>query len=105
MEGLTGLFNATCPTLFEVCHFNWKIGEASFLLHFHSNSSDQKLLFEITNWRKGGSPGPVVMGGDSCYQGRGFESQCYKVDGHFFTFMLKEKPTTVRLFLSLLVEK
>ena len=30
-----------------------------------------------------GSPGLVVMGGDSCPQGRGFESKHHKLDGHF----------------------
>ena len=33
----------------------------------------------------GGSPGLVVMGGDSCSKGRGFESQCNILDRHFFT--------------------
>ena len=32
----------------------------------------------------GGSPGLVVMGGDSCSGGRGFESQHRILDGHFF---------------------
>ena len=31
----------------------------------------------------GGSPGVVVMGGDSRSEGRGFESQCHILDGHF----------------------
>ena len=30
-----------------------------------------------------GSPGQVVMGGDSCSKGRGFESQHCILDGHF----------------------
>ena len=30
-----------------------------------------------------GSPGLVVMGGDSNSEGRGFESQCRILDGHF----------------------
>ena len=30
----------------------------------------------------GGSPGLVVMGGDSRYKGRGFESRCCMLDGH-----------------------
>ena len=30
----------------------------------------------------GGSPGLVVMGGDSCSEGRGFESQHHILDGH-----------------------
>ena len=29
----------------------------------------------------------VVMGGDSCSKGRGFESKHHKLDGHFFTFI------------------
>ena len=35
----------------------------------------------------GGSPGLVVMGGDSCSKGRGFESQHRILDRHFFTFI------------------
>ena len=31
----------------------------------------------------GGSPGIVVMGGDSCPEGNGFESQHHILDGHF----------------------
>ena len=31
----------------------------------------------------GGIPGLVVMGGDSSYKGRGFESQHLLLDGHF----------------------
>ena len=33
------------------------------------------------------SPGLVVMGGDSRSEGRGFESQCRILDGHFFTLI------------------
>ena len=33
----------------------------------------------------GESPGLVVMGGESCTRGRGFESWHWMVDGHFFT--------------------
>ena len=29
----------------------------------------------------------MVMGGDSCSKGRGFESQRHILDGHFFTFI------------------
>ena len=29
-----------------------------------------------------GSPGLVVMGGDSCSEGLGFESQHHRLDGH-----------------------
>ena len=32
---------------------------------------------------KGGSPGLVVTGGDSCSEGHGFESQHHILDGHF----------------------
>ena len=31
----------------------------------------------------GGSPGLVVMGGDSCSKGRKFESRHHILDGHF----------------------
>ena len=31
---------------------------------------------------EGGSPGLAVMGGDSCSEGRGFESQHRILDGH-----------------------
>ena len=36
----------------------------------------------------GGSPGLVVMGGDSCSEGCGFESQHRILDGHFFHIYL-----------------
>ena len=35
----------------------------------------------------GGSPGLVVMGRDSCFKGRGFESWHHILDGHFFTYI------------------
>ena len=31
----------------------------------------------------GGSPGLVVMGGESCSEGRGFKSRYHILDGHF----------------------
>ena len=34
----------------------------------------------------GGSPGLVVMGGDSCPEGRGFESLKHIFYGHFLTY-------------------
>ena len=34
----------------------------------------------------GGSPGLVVMGGDTCSEGRGFESKHHILYGPFFTF-------------------
>ena len=47
--------------------------------------------FALTRCRKqileGGSPGLVVMGRDSCFKGRGFESWHHILDGHFFTFI------------------
>ena len=36
---------------------------------------------------QGGSPGLVVMEGDSCSKGRGFEFRLRILDGHFFTFI------------------
>ena len=35
--------------------------------------------------KSGGSPGLVVMGGDSRFKGHGFESRHHILDGHFFT--------------------
>ena len=35
----------------------------------------------------GGTPGLVVMVGDSCSDVRGFESQNHLLDGHFFTYI------------------
>ena len=43
--------------------------------------SSQKIT--LTNLKGCGSPGLVVMGGDSCSNGRGFESQQCILDGHF----------------------
>ena len=38
----------------------------------------------LTKWcQKGGCPGLVVMGGDSCPEGLGFESLHHILDGHF----------------------
>ena len=37
---------------------------------------------------KGGSPGLVVMGGDSCSKGCEFESQHRILDGHFSNFFV-----------------
>ena len=40
--------------------------------------------YEIRSYvNMGGSPGLVVMGGDSRSKGRGFESQRQILDGHF----------------------
>ena len=38
-----------------------------------------------------GSPGLVVMGGDSFSKGREFESQCHILDGHIFTYVFVVK--------------
>ena len=35
----------------------------------------------------GGSPGLVVMGGDSCSEGCGFKSWHHILDGHFYTYI------------------
>ena len=35
----------------------------------------------------GGSPGLVVIGGDSCSEGHGFESQHCTLEGEFFTYI------------------
>ena len=40
-------------------------------------------MLKLKNYALGGSPGLVVMGGDSLSKGRGFESQCRILDGHF----------------------
>ena len=58
------------------------------MAHFLKSSS--LACFKISVWwyevrrtfPKGGSPGLVVMGGDSSSEGRGFESQCRILDGH-----------------------
>ena len=35
--------------------------------------------------KEGGSPGSVVMGGDSCPEDCGFKSKYHILDGHFIT--------------------
>ena len=44
-------------------------------------------LIDIVKKFLGGSPGLVVMGGDSCSEGSGFESQRCILDGHVFTLI------------------
>ena len=39
----------------------------------------------------GGSPGLVVMGGDSCSKGREFEPQHRILDGHFKHYIVVRK--------------
>ena len=41
-----------------------------------------------TKRSRGGSPGLVVMGGDSCSNGCEFESWHHILDGHFFTYFV-----------------
>ena len=45
-----------------------------------SFSAESMLIYLFIS---GGSPGLVVMGNDSCLKGRGLESQCRIIDGHF----------------------
>ena len=42
---------------------------------------------QVSNTKRDGSPGLLVMGRDSCSKGRGFESQDHILDGHFFIFI------------------
>ena len=42
----------------------------------------KKIFSFLKTLAMGGSPGLVVMGGDSCSEGRGFESRCRILDGH-----------------------
>ena len=50
----------------------------------HVPETVDKLVSKITlkTVLKGGSPGLVVMGVDSCSRGRGFESRRHTLDGH-----------------------
>ena len=48
-----------------------------------SNNQELTLLGKIINRWWDGSPGLVVMGGDSCPRGYGFESHHQILDGHF----------------------
>ena len=43
-----------------------------------------RIRYEL-RMKMGGSPGLVVMGGDSHLRGHGFESQYQILDGHYFT--------------------
>ena len=67
----------------------------SFELEFEKNENKQNEraglahLQNNTNYfSPGGSPGLVVMGRDSCSEGRGFESRHRILDGHFFHIYL-----------------
>ena len=48
----------------------------------------QKFMTHFNLMWVGGSPGLVVMGGESCSEGRGFKSQNCLLDGHFFTYIV-----------------
>jgi len=48
----------------------------------HSKEGSILHLVQQDLYHKGGSLGLVVMGGDSCSKGRGFESQHRSLDGH-----------------------
>ena len=74
-----------------------------------NHGSDKSTLLEISVNKKfvklGGSPGTVVMAGDSSSEGRGFESQHRIMDGHFshifvvkivFMFVWKDKNKQLR---------
>ena len=41
----------------------------------------------LTTRPEGGSPGLVVMGRDSRFKGRGFDSRHHILDEHFFTYI------------------
>ena len=45
----------------------------------------------IIIYRVGGSPGLVVMGGDSCSESHKFEFWPRILDGHFFTYLFVVK--------------
>ena len=45
-----------------------------------------KIYFKASNGWAGASD-LVVMGGDSCYEGCGFESQHHLLNRHFFTYI------------------
>ena len=60
----------------------------------------EKQCFQLTffnkdkvnlNQAKGGSPGLVVMGGDSCSKGCEFEFRHHILDGHLFTYLFVAK--------------
>ena len=64
----------------------------SYLLCFSLKRLKSKSVFDNKQQlQKGGSPNLVVMGGDSCSVGRGFESQHLILDGHLFTNICRIK--------------
>ena len=60
-------------------------GTASITTYMENDSVH--FTHSIKVWKMGGSLGLVVIGGDSCYEGCGFESLHRILDGHFFTFI------------------
>ena len=67
-----------CSRLGKNCLQNGRL--RSILLR----QSTKKVLFiPITSFVRGGSPGLVVKGDDSCSGGCGFKSQRHILDGHF----------------------
>ena len=70
----------------------WSTITASASLRFASTRSaslEIRTAVRIENCH-GGSPGLVVRGGDSSYEGRGFESQHPILDGHFHIYLLQK---------------
>ena len=51
-----------------------------------SNIGHRKIYSKLKASKMGGSPGLMVIGGDSCYVGCGFESQYQMLDGPFSPF-------------------
>ena len=56
-------------------------------LWYYAFNSDTFLLSLQTKFWVGGSPGLVLMGGDSCSKGCGFKLRHCILDGHFFTLI------------------
>ena len=69
-----------------------RLSHTFVFLPFIENLKDRSFYFfaflsHTHNYMLGGSPGLVVMGGDSCSKGREFESLRHILDGHFFAFI------------------
>ena len=56
---------------------------ADWRLPWNTNYIRLGFFYLVNNFVFGGSPGLVVMGGDTCSEGRWFESQLCILDGHF----------------------
>ena len=66
---------------------SWNPAEANsfsvkFVFEKNQNRQNEVAVGPFKKLYKGGSPGLVVMGGDSCSEGRGFESWRHIQDGH-----------------------